>query len=63
MRVLGLNTLEKYQNQARVHGSEMTVDKGMIHLHDNLTSDYELQMVILEKRIGNKKNRLKFKIT
>jgi hypothetical protein len=53
MRVLGLNTLEKYQNQARVHGSEMTVDKGMIHLHDNSTSDYELQMAISEKKYQN----------
>ena len=36
----------------------MTDDQFMIHLLNNLTSDYELQMVLLEKRIGNKDNPL-----
>jgi hypothetical protein len=31
----------------------------MIHVLNNLTSDYELQMVLLVKRIGNEKTRLK----
>jgi len=40
-------------------GSAMTDDQYMIHVLKNLTSDYELQMVLLEKRIGNKTNPLK----
>jgi hypothetical protein len=36
--------------------SAMTHDQFMIHLVNNLTSKYELQMVILEKRIGNMEN-------
>jgi hypothetical protein len=39
-------------------GSAMTDDQFMIHVLNNLTSDYELQMVILDKRIRNKKNPL-----
>jgi hypothetical protein len=36
----------------------MTYDQFMIHVLNNLTSDYELQMVLLEKRIGSKANPL-----
>jgi hypothetical protein len=39
-------------------GSTMTDDQFMIHVRNNLTSDYELQMVLLEKRIANKENPL-----
>ena len=38
--------------------SAMTDDQFMIHVLNNLTSDYELQMVLLEKRIGSKANPL-----
>ena len=37
----------------------MTDDQFMIHVIINLTSDYELQMVLLGKRIGSKANPLK----
>jgi 3'-phosphoadenosine 5'-phosphosulfate sulfotransferase (PAPS reductase)/FAD synthetase len=37
-------------------GSTMTDDQFMIHVMSNLTSDYESQMVLLEKRIHNKEN-------
>jgi hypothetical protein len=30
----------------------------MISVLNNLTSDYELQVVLLEKRVGNKENPL-----
>jgi predicted transcriptional regulator len=40
-------------------GSAMTNDQFMIHVLNNSTSDYELQMILLEKRIGNKGNPLK----
>jgi hypothetical protein len=36
----------------------MTDDQFMIHVLNNLTSDYEIQMVLLETRIGNKSNLL-----
>jgi hypothetical protein len=36
----------------------MTDDQLMIHVLNNLTSDYEIQMVLLEKKIGNKSNLL-----
>jgi hypothetical protein len=39
-------------------GSAMTDDHFMIHVLNNPTSDYELQMFLLEKRIGNKDNPL-----
>jgi hypothetical protein len=41
-------------------GSSMTDDQFMIHVLNNLTSDYELQMVLMEKRIVNKENPLEF---
>jgi hypothetical protein len=40
-------------------GSEMTDDQLLINVLNNLTSDYELQMVLLEKGIGNKKISVK----
>jgi hypothetical protein len=36
----------------------MTDDQFMIHVLNNLTSDYELHMVLLERRIENKENPL-----
>jgi septum formation topological specificity factor MinE len=39
-------------------GSIMTDDQFMIHVLSNLTSDNRLQMVLLEKRIGDKSNPL-----
>jgi hypothetical protein len=39
-------------------GSAMTDDQFMIHVINKLTSDYELKMVLLEKRLGNKENSL-----
>jgi hypothetical protein len=40
-------------------GSTMIDDQFMIHVLNNITSDYELQMILLEKIIGDKKNSLK----
>jgi hypothetical protein len=41
-------------------GSAMIDDQFMIHVVNYLTSDYELQMGLLEKRNGKKANTLKF---
>jgi hypothetical protein len=38
--------------------SAMTDDQFMIHVLNNLTSDYELQLFLLEKGISNKGNPL-----
>jgi hypothetical protein len=38
----------------------MIDDQFMVHLLNSLTNDYELQMLLLEKRIGSKDNPLTF---
>ena len=53
-----ITTLEELRMKLEDMGSAMTDDQFMIHILNNLTSDYELQMVLLEKRIGNKSNPL-----
>ena len=39
-------------------GSTMSDDQFLIHVLNNLTGDYELQVALLEKRIGNSSNPL-----
>jgi hypothetical protein len=39
-------------------GSNMTHDKFIVQILNSLTSDYELQMLLLEKQIGDKDNPL-----
>jgi hypothetical protein len=38
--------------------SSMTDDQFMIHVLENLTSDFELSMVLLERSTDNKENPL-----
>jgi hypothetical protein len=40
-------------------GSAMTNDQFMIHVLNNSTSDYELQMILLEKKLEIREIRLK----
>jgi hypothetical protein len=51
-------TLEELRMKLEDMGSIMTDDQLLIHVLNNLTTDYELQMVLLEKRIGDKSNPL-----
>jgi hypothetical protein len=51
-------TLEEFIMNLEDMGSAMTDDQFMIHMLNNLTSDFELQMVHLEKVIGNIENPL-----
>jgi hypothetical protein len=37
-------------------GSNMTDDQFIVQVLNSLTSDYELQMLLLEKQVGNKDN-------
>jgi hypothetical protein len=53
-----ITTLEEFRMKLEDMGSEMTDDQFMIHVLSDLTSDYELQMVLLEKIIGIKENPL-----
>jgi hypothetical protein len=39
-------------------GSVMTDDQFIVQVLNSLTSDYKLQMLLLEKQIGNKENPL-----
>jgi hypothetical protein len=39
-------------------GYVMTDDQFIVQVLNSLTSDYELQMLLLEKQIGNKDNPL-----
>jgi hypothetical protein len=50
--------LEEFRMKLEDMGLAMTDDQFMIHLLNNMPSDYELQMALLEKRIGNKENPL-----
>jgi hypothetical protein len=51
-----ITTFEEFRMKLDDIASAMTHDQFMIHLVNNLTSKYELQMVILAKRIGNMEN-------
>jgi gag-polypeptide of LTR copia-type/Zinc knuckle len=53
-----ITTLEELRMKLEDMGSIMTDDQFLIHVLNNLTTDYELQMVLLEKRIGDKSNPL-----
>jgi hypothetical protein len=51
-----ITTIEEYRMKIEDMASVVTDDQLIIHELDNPTSDYELQMVLLKKRIGNKEN-------
>jgi hypothetical protein len=53
-----ITTLEEFRMKLEDMGSVMTDDQFMIHVLKNPTSDYKLQMALLEKRNGNKENPL-----
>ena len=50
--------LEEFRMKLDDMGSAITDDQFTIHALNNLTRDYELQIVLLEKSIGNKVNPL-----
>jgi hypothetical protein len=50
--------LEELRMKLEDMGSARTHDQFMIHVLNNLTSDYELEMALLEKRMGNNENML-----
>jgi hypothetical protein len=56
-----VTTLEELRIKAQDMGSKIKDDQFMIHVLNNLTSDHELHMVLLEKRIGNEENSLEVK--
>jgi hypothetical protein len=56
--VAWIKTLEEFRMKLEDMWSAMTDDQFMIHVLNNLTSDYELHMVLLERRIENKENPL-----
>jgi hypothetical protein len=58
---LWMITLEEFRMKLQEMGSGMTDDQFMIHMLRYLTSDYELKMILLEKRIRNKENPLEVK--
>jgi hypothetical protein len=39
-------------------GSNLTDEQFLIQVLNNFTGDYELQMMLMKKRIGNKENLL-----
>jgi hypothetical protein len=49
---------EDLRLKLEVMGSFMTDDQFMVQVLNSLTNDYELQMLLLEKRIGSKENPL-----
>jgi hypothetical protein len=51
-----ITTLEQFRMKIEDMGSVMTDDQFMIHELNNPTRDYELQMVLVEKRVGDKEN-------
>jgi hypothetical protein len=50
--------LEDLRLKLEVMGLFMTDDQFMVQVLNSLTNDYELQMSILEKRIGSKEKPL-----
>ena len=55
-----INRLEDLRIRLEIMGSSMTDDQFMIQVLNSLTGAYELQMMLLEKRIGSKDNPLSF---
>ena len=53
-----INNLEDLRVKLEVMGSEMTDEQFLIQALNSLTNDYELQMTLMEKRIGDKMNPL-----
>jgi hypothetical protein len=53
-----ITTLEEFRMKLEDMISAMTDDQLTIHMLYSLTSYYKLQMVLLEKRIGNNENTL-----
>ena len=53
-----IKNLEDLRVKLEVMGSNMTDEQFLIQVLNSLTSDYELQMTLMEKRIGNKENPL-----
>jgi hypothetical protein len=53
-----ITTLEEFRMKLDDMGSAMTDDQFMIRMLNNLTSDYKLQMVLMENRIIDKENPL-----
>jgi hypothetical protein len=53
-----ITNLEDIRLKLEVMGSFMTDDQLMVQVLNSLTNGYELQMLLLEKRIGNKENPL-----
>jgi gag-polypeptide of LTR copia-type len=54
--VIWINNLEDLQVKLEVMGSNITDEQFLIQVLNSLTGDYELQMTLMEKRIGNKEN-------
>ena len=50
--------MEDLRVKVEVMGSSMTDEQFLIQVLNNLTNDYELQMTLMEKRIGSKTNPL-----
>jgi gag-polypeptide of LTR copia-type len=53
-----INNLEDLHIKLETMGSVMTDDQFIVQVLKTLRSDYELQMLLLEKQIGNKENPL-----
>jgi gag-polypeptide of LTR copia-type/Zinc knuckle len=53
-----INNLEDLPIKMETMGSVMTDDQFIVQVLNSLTSDYKLQMLLLEKQIGNKVNPL-----
>jgi gag-polypeptide of LTR copia-type len=55
---LRINNLEDLRIKLETMGSNMTDDQFIVQVLNSLTSDYELQMLLLEEQVGNKDNPL-----
>jgi hypothetical protein len=53
---LWINNLEDLRIKLETMGSNMTDDQYIVQVLNILTSDYELQMLLLEKQVGSKDN-------
>ena len=53
-----INNLEDLRIKLETMGSVITDDQFIVQVLNSLTSDYELQMLLLEKQIGHKDNPL-----
>jgi gag-polypeptide of LTR copia-type len=53
-----IDNLEDLQAKLEVMGSNMTDERFLVQVLNSLTGDYKLQMILMEKDIGNKENPL-----